>query len=195
MPFRQPHELKALVVESERAWQALGGVRYGPEAEQKVWCSAGRSAAADIAAGDLFTEDNIRIVRPGDGAYSSSCWAARRVVPSAAALRSALINCYDGPRSHAPAPIAIVDRLELMVDRAMVASRRGLRHRAVTPRSEEVVFRFARPGAPSVAISPPSTAVSSVNSNFTTAVIVIGAGRFNPSSRLCGCVVRRIWYL
>ena len=59
-----------------------------------------------------------------------------------------------------------------MVDRAMVVSSRGLCQRAVTPRSEEVVVRFARPGrALSVAISPPSTAVSSVNSNFSTAVI------------------------
>ena len=66
----EPHELKALVVESERTWQALGGVRYGPtEAEQKSLVFR-RSiyAASDIAAGDLFTEDNIRIVRPGDGA-------------------------------------------------------------------------------------------------------------------------------
>ncbi len=49
------------------------------------------------------------------------------------------------PASHAPAPIAIGDRLELMVDRALVASSRGLRHRAVTPRAEEVVFRFDQP--------------------------------------------------
>jgi len=69
----EPQELAALVQETERAWQALGGVRYGPtEAEQKSLVFR-RSiyVAADIAAGDLFTEDNLRIVRPGHGASPS----------------------------------------------------------------------------------------------------------------------------
>ena len=54
----------------DRAWQALGAVRYGPtEAEQKSLVFR-RSiyASSDIAPGDLFTTDNIRIVRPGNGA-------------------------------------------------------------------------------------------------------------------------------
>jgi N-acetylneuraminate synthase len=66
----EPHELAALVHESERAWQALGQVRYGPtEAEQKSLVFR-RSiyVAADIAAGETFTQENIRIVRPGHGA-------------------------------------------------------------------------------------------------------------------------------
>ena len=66
----EPEELANLVCESERAWQALGAVRYGPtEAEQKSLVFR-RSiyAAADIAAGEAFTETNIRIVRPGAGA-------------------------------------------------------------------------------------------------------------------------------
>jgi len=66
----EPAELSALVQESERAWQALGQVRYGPtEAEQKSLVFR-RSiyASADIAAGEVFTADNIRIVRPGHGA-------------------------------------------------------------------------------------------------------------------------------
>ncbi len=66
----EPAELAALVQESERAWQALGQVRYGPtEAEQKSLVFR-RSiyASADIAPGALFTRDNIRIVRPGNGA-------------------------------------------------------------------------------------------------------------------------------
>ena len=59
-----------LVVESERAWHALGTVRYGPtEAERKSLVFR-RSiyVAQDINEGDLFTKENIRIVRPGDGA-------------------------------------------------------------------------------------------------------------------------------
>jgi N-acetylneuraminate synthase len=66
----EPHELAALVQESERAWQALGQVRYGPtEAERKSLVFR-RSiyASADIAAGETFTQENIRIVRPGHGA-------------------------------------------------------------------------------------------------------------------------------
>ena len=69
----EPHELKSLVVESERAWSALGQVRYGPtQAEQKSLVFR-RSiyVAQDIAEGDVFTTENLRIVRPGDGAPPS----------------------------------------------------------------------------------------------------------------------------
>ena len=66
----EPQELAALVQESERAWQALGQVRYGPtEAERKSLVFR-RSiyVAADIAEGEAFTAKNLRIVRPGNGA-------------------------------------------------------------------------------------------------------------------------------
>ena len=66
----EPHELNMLVLESERAWQALGSVKYGPtEAERKSLVFR-RSiyVASDINEGDAFTTDNIRIIRPGDGA-------------------------------------------------------------------------------------------------------------------------------
>lgn len=66
----EPDELVSLVQESKRAWQALGEVRYGPtEAEQRSLVFR-RSiyVAADIAEGEVFSESNIRIVRPGYGA-------------------------------------------------------------------------------------------------------------------------------
>lgn len=69
----EPAELASLVQESERAWESLGQVRYGPtEAEQKSLVFR-RSiyAAADIAEGEAFTAENIRIVRPGHGAPPS----------------------------------------------------------------------------------------------------------------------------
>ena len=69
----EPAELASLVQESERAWESLGQVRYGPtEAEQKSLVFR-RSiyAAADIAEGEVFTAENIRIVRPGHGASPS----------------------------------------------------------------------------------------------------------------------------
>jgi N-acetylneuraminate synthase len=66
----EPEELEALVQESERAWQSLGHVSYGPtEAERKSLVFR-RSiyVAADIAKGEKFTRENLRIVRPGHGA-------------------------------------------------------------------------------------------------------------------------------
>lgn len=66
----EPDELRSLVQESERAWQSLGQVRYGPTEAERNSLIFRRSlyVAADIAEGDLFTPDNLRIVRPGDGA-------------------------------------------------------------------------------------------------------------------------------
>lgn len=66
----EPHELSALVSETERAWQALGDVRYGPTEAEKKSLILRRSiyVAEDIAAGEMFTTANLRIVRPGHGA-------------------------------------------------------------------------------------------------------------------------------
>lgn len=66
----EPHELKALVVESERAWQALGEVTYGPTDAERNSLVFRRSiyVSEDIAEGESFTSKNLRIVRPGDGA-------------------------------------------------------------------------------------------------------------------------------
>lgn len=65
----EPHELNALVVESERAWQALGSVSYGPTESERKSLIYRRSiyVTKDIHKGDLFTHDNLRIIRPGDG--------------------------------------------------------------------------------------------------------------------------------
>ena len=65
----EPSELASLAIETERAWQALGEVRYWPtEAEQKSLVFR-RSiyVAEDIAECELFTTKNVRIVRPGNG--------------------------------------------------------------------------------------------------------------------------------
>ena len=66
----EPMELSALVQETERAWQALGEVRYGPTEAERDSLIFRRSiyASADIIAGDIFTKENIRIIRPGNGA-------------------------------------------------------------------------------------------------------------------------------
>jgi len=65
----EPHELSALVTETERAWQALGEVRYGPtEAETKARLRR-RSLyiAEDMKAGNVLTPKNLRRIRPGHG--------------------------------------------------------------------------------------------------------------------------------
>lgn len=65
----EPHELKLLVDETHRAWQAMGQVTYGgSEAEEKSK-QYRRSiyVSADIKAGDILNKDNLRIVRPAFG--------------------------------------------------------------------------------------------------------------------------------
>ncbi|OKL41319.1 pseudaminic acid synthase [Pontibacter flavimaris] len=65
----EPQELQALVVESERAWQALGHVQYGVQRAEEKSRLFKRSvyAAKDIAAGEALTKENIRVIRPGLG--------------------------------------------------------------------------------------------------------------------------------
>lgn len=65
----EPHEMAQLVVETERAWQALGEVRYGPtEAERKsIQFRRSLYVTADLAPGDVLSRDNVRAIRPGLG--------------------------------------------------------------------------------------------------------------------------------
>ena len=65
----EPEELHALVVETERAWQSLGKVTYGPDAVEKKSLIFRRSLyiAQDLKAGDVLTRENLRCVRPGLG--------------------------------------------------------------------------------------------------------------------------------
>jgi N-acetylneuraminate synthase len=61
--------MEQLVVESERAWQALGQVSYGPTEAEKKSIQFRRSiyVVKDLKAGDILTKDNIRAIRPGFG--------------------------------------------------------------------------------------------------------------------------------
>ncbi len=65
----EPAEMAALVVESERAWQALGHISYGPTGKEKKSLVFRRSLyiAKDARAGDILTHENLRAVRPGHG--------------------------------------------------------------------------------------------------------------------------------
>jgi len=65
----EPQELSALVRESERAWQAMGHVSYGPTEAEMESLQFRRSlyVAEDMREGDGFTPENLRVVRPGFG--------------------------------------------------------------------------------------------------------------------------------
>lgn len=65
----EPEEMTALVKETERAFQALGTVKYGPTEAEKKSLVFRRSLyiAEDVKAGDILTPNNLRVVRPGLG--------------------------------------------------------------------------------------------------------------------------------
>jgi N-acetylneuraminate synthase len=65
----EPEEMKQLVIETERAWLSLGEVKYGPSDSEKSSLVFRRSLyiAKDMKKGDVLTENNLRIVRPGMG--------------------------------------------------------------------------------------------------------------------------------
>lgn len=65
----EPGELTSLVVETERAWQAMGQVRYGATQAEKQSLMYRRSlyVTRDMQAGELFSADNLRAIRPGLG--------------------------------------------------------------------------------------------------------------------------------
>ncbi|KIF63560.1 pseudaminic acid synthase [Pseudomonas fluorescens] len=65
----EPAELASLVVETERAWQAMGQVHYGvTEAEQKsLVYRRSLYVTTDMATGEPFTVANVRAIRPGLG--------------------------------------------------------------------------------------------------------------------------------
>ena len=65
----EPAELASLVTETERAWQSLGSVVYGPRDVEKDSVIFRRSVyiSEDMSAGDILTNANLRCVRPGLG--------------------------------------------------------------------------------------------------------------------------------
>jgi pseudaminic acid synthase len=67
----EPEELKALVIETDRAWRSLGTVTYGPTDAELNSLAFRRSiyVAEDIKAGETFTTKNLRVVRPANGLH------------------------------------------------------------------------------------------------------------------------------
>jgi len=65
----EPAELAALVVETQRAWESLGQVNYGPMPSERKSLQFRRSlyVVKDIAAGTKLDSTNVRAIRPGSG--------------------------------------------------------------------------------------------------------------------------------
>lgn len=65
----EPFEMKELVRETRKAWQALGKINYGPIGEEVKSLVFRRSvyAVKDIKVGEVLTSENVKVVRPGLG--------------------------------------------------------------------------------------------------------------------------------
>ena len=65
----EPAELTQLVVESQRAWQSLGQVSYGPTEAEVSSLQYRRSlyVVKNLKAGGVLTRENVRAIRPGLG--------------------------------------------------------------------------------------------------------------------------------
>lgn len=67
----EPYELKALVAETNRAFQGLGEIQYGVQPAEQASAFYKRSiyVARDIKEGEIFTKDNLAVIRPAAGLH------------------------------------------------------------------------------------------------------------------------------
>jgi N-acetylneuraminate synthase len=65
----EPDEFRVMVDSVREAESALGSVRYGPSEREKASLAFRRSlfVVADVEAGETFTPENVRSIRPGHG--------------------------------------------------------------------------------------------------------------------------------
>lgn len=65
----EPEELKMLVIETERAFLALGKIQYGVQPAEQKSLEFKRSiyVSKDIKAGETLSADNLKIIRPAYG--------------------------------------------------------------------------------------------------------------------------------
>ncbi len=64
-----PEEFKNLVIESNRAWESIGNVTFGPTERERESIIFRRSIffSKDLAAGSIITDQDVKILRPGVG--------------------------------------------------------------------------------------------------------------------------------
>ena len=65
----EPDEMKQLVQEVNRAYDAIGDISYGVTEQEKAEIAFRRSLyiVKDMKKGDILTEENVRSIRPGLG--------------------------------------------------------------------------------------------------------------------------------
>ena len=65
----EPEEIKSLVIESQRAFMALGQIQYGIQAaeEKSLFFKRSIYASRDIKKGELLSPENMKIIRPAKG--------------------------------------------------------------------------------------------------------------------------------
>jgi pseudaminic acid synthase len=65
----EPSEMEQLVKETHRAWQGLGKITYGAVEAERKSLAFRRSlyVVKDMRAGEAFTKENVRAIRPGHG--------------------------------------------------------------------------------------------------------------------------------
>jgi pseudaminic acid synthase len=65
----EPQEMKQLVYESKQAWLALGKPQLSVQKaeEQNVFYKRSIYVSQNIKEGDIFSEENLRVIRPGNG--------------------------------------------------------------------------------------------------------------------------------
>ena len=65
----EPDEMRALVTETGRAWQAIGKISYGATRSEEKSKAFRRSiyVTEDLNEGDVLTRNNLRTIRPGFG--------------------------------------------------------------------------------------------------------------------------------
>lgn len=68
----EPHELQALVIETERAFLSLGQIQYGVQKAEEKSLQYKRSLyiVEDIQPGEAFTKDNVKSKRPAFGLHT-----------------------------------------------------------------------------------------------------------------------------
>jgi pseudaminic acid synthase len=63
----EPEEMRNLVIESERAFLALGAIQYGVQKVENSFYKRSVYAVKDIEAGEVFSKENLRVIRPALG--------------------------------------------------------------------------------------------------------------------------------
>lgn len=82
----EPFEMKMLVEETQRATEALGIVNYSrtPSEEKSIQFRRSLFVVEDIAEGEVLTDKNVRVIRPGHGLapkYFEKCLGMRAKKP------------------------------------------------------------------------------------------------------------------